>query len=476
MIAATLGVAGSVAVSVAMLAACRWIHARDPRAGLIVYAGLLLRLAGAAFLFWVSYLEWPFLSSLQLGQGFWDIAPDAREYYRIAADATDRGIGSIEGWRPSPAFLRTLTLWMHAVGVSPGSGLLLNAAAYLALSAIVVGITSRERSTTGRRVADVSLLALAASPALLIFSTQTLKDQFFCFLIAALCGAVWWWVAPLAARARGIGSRQIVTGVMVLSAIVYMIAGIRAYIAFLIVWAVGGLFLLSALTRSVRGAARQVVLAVVTLIVLWIPFKHGSGLYYDYYLFQLASIVRIVPIAGAAAAPLSAADAPLRAVESAREGFVGAGGATNIVVDRPADPAQGRIGVAGRSVRRLMIGLAAMLVPISLLQWLSIVDMQGGRGLLMITDLDTIFLDLSLLAVVLLMTRLGTLSPSGRAYAIFVGGLAIVTALLMAYVVTNFGTLFRLRLIPATLFWLLPLALIPRSPGTDGAAAPARHA
>ena len=45
---------------------------------------------------------------------------------------------------------------------------------------------------------------------------------------------------------------------------------------------------------------------------------------------------------------------------------------------------------------------------------------------------------------------------------VLVGGL---TAVMLGYVVTNYGTLFRLRLIAAMPMWLLPLAATDHAPG-----------
>jgi hypothetical protein len=44
-------------------------------------------------------------------------------------------------------------------------------------------------------------------------------------------------------------------------------------------------------------------------------------------------------------------------------------------------------------------------------------------------------------------------------YVWFLASLAIVVSLLLGYIVTNFGTLFRLRLMVALPFWMLPLAV-----------------
>jgi hypothetical protein len=62
-------------------------------------------------------------------------------------------------------------------------------------------------------------------------------------------------------------------------------------------------------------------------------------------------------------------------------------------------------------------------------------------------------------------------------YVVFATGLTVALALPMAYVVTNFGTLFRLRLMVAAVLWCLPLALsMPRATVRARAAGPARSA
>jgi hypothetical protein len=78
----------------------------------------------------------------------------------------------------------------------------------------------------------------------------------------------------------------------------------------------------------------------------------------------------------------------------------------------------------------------------------------------LVTDLDTLFLDFTIIAVAIFMLRAWWPTRSNLAYFTFVLGLGLVLAVLMAYVVTNFGTIFRLRLIVATILWLLPLAVV----------------
>jgi hypothetical protein len=75
-----------------------------------------------------------------------------------------------------------------------------------------------------------------------------------------------------------------------------------------------------------------------------------------------------------------------------------------------------------------------------------------------VIDLDTIFFVLSCGLTIAFVARSAE-PPTGRPYLVYAIGLSVVTIVLMAYVVTNLGTLFRLRLIPSAWIWLLPLAM-----------------
>jgi hypothetical protein len=104
-------------------------------------------------------------------------------------------------------------------------------------------------------------------------------------------------------------------------------------------------------------------------------------------------------------------------------------------------------------VSRLLVGLAAMFVPISILKALSFVSFSGGRGLLLITDVDTVIMNLFTGACLYAFFK-----SRHRAAPVWVCLMvvALLTMLSMAYVVTNFGTLFRLRVLA-----IAPLCLLP---------------
>jgi hypothetical protein len=116
------------------------------------------------------------------------------------------------------------------------------------------------------------------------------------------------------------------------------------------------------------------------------------------------------------------------------------------------------------------VGLGAVFVPITVLEGLSIVDLDIGRLARLIADADTVVLDLTALAVIgLLFAHRGRVAWIP---VIFAGALAILVALPLGYVMTNYGTLVRLRLMVAAPMWLLalslaPAVLAPREPGTD---------
>jgi hypothetical protein len=201
-----------------------------------------------------------------------------------------------------------------------------------------------------------------------------------------------------------------------------------------------------------KPAAQLAVHALASLLivsVLWFSFKAGGGAYYPYYESKLLGLVGIT----------RNVETPLGAVLNLREGFVRSGGATNIVRRVHHRENASILRQALENAIDFAIGTAVLLLPISLLKWLSIVDFAGGRGLLLVTDLDTLFIDLSLVAVVVLLRRAWSPRRPNMPFTAFTLVLCVLLATLMAFVVTNYGSLFRLRLMVAALIWLLPLSL-----------------
>jgi hypothetical protein len=150
-----------------------------------------------------------------------------------------------------------------------------------------------------------------------------------------------------------------------------------------------------------------------------------------------------------------------------RQGFVRSGGATNLESVNESgysDASDTTIDVA--------TGLAAVFVPITLLKAVGVVQFSGGRGLLAIADLDVLVADAILIASLGLCLSYRQRAKAQMPYTVYCIILGATAAVLMGYVVTNFGTLFRLRLIAFLPLWLTSLALVPAAGVVDAAAAP----
>jgi hypothetical protein len=112
-------------------------------------------------------------------------------------------------------------------------------------------------------------------------------------------------------------------------------------------------------------------------------------------------------------------------------------------------------------LKAVTTGLAIIFVPISLVQAIANVDLPGGRGLLPISDLDTIWLDASIALMLVLLWKRRHALGHGAPVVLFGLLLSAAAAVLMGYVVTNFGTLWRLRAFVAVPVWVLGVALTP---------------
>jgi len=144
-------------------------------------------------------------------------------------------------------------------------------------------------------------------------------------------------------------------------------------------------------------------------------------------------------------------------LDRARSRFVAAGGETSL--DQDDEPRLELSIVTNRGrLERLWRDYAAQFVPISMLRATSMVTFKGGAGLLRITDIDTIVIDMTVLAAVCLFVmsaRAQGMSPG----PVFVLVMAALLTASLAYVVTNYGTLFRLRLFGVTPLWMLPVMI-----------------
>jgi hypothetical protein len=122
----------------------------------------------------------------------------------------------------------------------------------------------------------------------------------------------------------------------------------------------------------------------------------------------------------------------------------------------------------GRMVR-IVIGAAAVVLPRSIAEPLGLFHVGGGRGMLWLTEVDTLVFDLTLIIAVAMIAR--SFAASRRDPLVWM--LVALTVLIggaLAYTIANFGTLFRLREMVYIGIILLPVAAAgaaARSAGVD---------
>ncbi len=480
-----LQILSALGIGLCLLWMFRWMRARSARGAQIFAAGLLLRAGLGVALFWISWLDLAFLRDLHMGNGFWILASDAPRYMGAASRAALEGFAAIKPGEASPAYVATVALWMRLVGVSPFSGMYLNLVVYSALCTSLVALWRPKNDWRADLPLLVLLGAFSLSPVLIIHGSQSLKDDVFAFVIAVGAVGALLVSMPAVYGFRAVGSRwAFVAGAAAWLGAVFYAAGIRAYFAFFMLCSLGAvLAFFSARPRWDALHRRIPITAAVCLLTGWV-YMAGAGPY-DFYLRTVLAVFQAAPEDRDGTGLTSLV---IGQVNTARRGFAQTGGATSLASPREsaqprAAPAGGGRAVAdptslGGYVSRVSLGLATLFVPISLLQALAITNFTGGRGLLFVTDIDTLFVDVTMLASLGLLYLRWNVARRRLPFVCFLLLLGTATTLLLAYVVTNFGTLFRLRMLAVIPFWLLLLAtadsrLIPAAPDEDVASRPA---
>jgi antitoxin component of MazEF toxin-antitoxin module len=112
-------------------------------------------------------------------------------------------------------------------------------------------------------------------------------------------------------------------------------------------------------------------------------------------------------------------------------------------------------------VARFLAGSAAMILPRTVAQRLGILDVRGGRGLWLFVELDTLVFDV--VFAFCLATLIGAVRRRDLRAPVFwlILMVTVVVGVLLAYTVSNFGTLFRHREMVLLGLLLLPLAVLP---------------
>jgi hypothetical protein len=424
-----------------LLGAYLWTRRQSRLLAVILAAGIVGRAAVGIALFAISRYDLPVLRGMHTGGGFWTLAIDADWYFHTAAAAAGAGVGTISDSLASPTFLRVFAVWLELTGVTPANAILFNLLCYVGIAVMIVAACPH------RRVAAVALGAATADPAFVIFGTQALKDPFCILLVAIAAVGVRVWSEGL--REGAFRPRPLAIGLAAVGLGVFGIAGIRAYIAVFVIIGVVGAGVTALLVGGRAALWKTAAGYALLTVVLVVAFARGAGGYYPYYKGLVLSAVATRSVA-----------ATVHDLDYARSAFAATGGATSFA--EPLGPAGTgvlddalRQSATSSRAKRLARGCAAMFVPISALQALSIVTFNGGHGLLFITDLDTIVLDLTVISALYILIVSAPPPWTLPAIVCLLVILALTTGVL-AYVVTNFGTMFRLRLLALVPLWLLP--------------------
>ncbi|MEA2327571.1 MAG: hypothetical protein QOE68_2530 [Thermoanaerobaculia bacterium] len=127
----------------------------------------------------------------------------------------------------------------------------------------------------------------------------------------------------------------------------------------------------------------------------------------------------------------------------------------------PAPPVPKKTAVAERpasTTTLLLTGAASVVVPRSIGERLGLFHIGGGQGMFWFTELDTIIFDIILLFAILALVSRRSVSVRNP-LVWFLALLTLLAGVPLAYAITNYGTLFRLREMIYIGMALTPLAL-----------------
>ncbi len=445
-----LTLAGHAVAALAVAAGIVWLFRDVRRAsrtlGLIMAGGLLVRLGLGLTLFWIAERNAPVLHSLRTADGIWTFALDSAAYLHDASIMAEEGYFAIPtGF--SPDYVVWLTAWMRILGTSAATAPLLN----LSLFALVCWLIAKTAAPVGRDRDDLPQLvavgSFAFSPALLLHGTQALKDDLCVALIAVSCvGALHLFSHPHDARGR----RRHAIGLLTMLTAGYLLYGLRNYTTGLI----GGATVVAAAQPWTCHASMRRSVALWGGPLLIIVIAVGAGLW-----MGVAGGTAAVRAESSRQWAVASGAKALSVPDRLRYNFHKTGGNTNLAPGPVPAPRSAVVPLTWTARgRALVIGLGAIFIPMTLLQATGAVELGIGTGLRVAADIDTLVLDASILASLILLTRRRAAARWHLRYVCFALVLGLATSGLMAYIVTNFGTLFRLRVMVAVPIWMLGLA------------------
>lgn len=435
----------AVSTGIAWLAREVWRTSRT--LGLIMAAGLLLRLALGLAFFWIAEHDLPVLQSLRTPEGIWTFALDSAAYLHHSTIMAEEGYFAIPAG-PSPDYVVWLTAWMRLVGAGAAAAPFLNLTLFAILCWLIVTIAAPSGRDRDDLPQLVTVGSFAFSPALLFHGSQALKDDLCAGLIAVTCvGALHLFSHQQEAH----GSRRQTIGLLTLLVAGYLLAGLRNYAGGL----VGCATVTAAMLPGAYGSSTRRALVrwggATLIVVIGMGTSLWLGVAGDTVAARAESGRQLAMTLGAKA---------LRLPDTLRHRFHLTGGKTNLAEGPvPAPGAPVAVLTWPERRRALLTGLGAIFVPMSVLQATGAVHIDIGAGLRVATDIDTLFLDASIVAALVLLARRRPAARRHLRYVCFALTLCILTTVFMAYIVTNFGTLFRLRVMLAVPIWMLGLAI-----------------
>ena len=445
----------------------------------VVAAGFLGRAIVGQALFWISWARLPIARSMQVGDGLWSFAIDALVYSPFARSGAQHGpwaIITFDRTAPSVMYIQALAVMDLLFGIVTSSGLLLNLFCYLGMMALLVHWPVK--TPAARKAAAIVIAAISLSPAFVLWSTQPLKDTLFQFLVVAFVASCAWW--QRAWSMPGHIASRIGIGVL-LSILVYALAGMRWYFAFALIIAASLFLFLTAF----RTAARPVVAFLVAIVL---PIVFCRALVAAAEPYMPPQLIAVMAPSTAIRTIPQLPVALIGGVDSARDGFQRSGGKMAIVdastpaatapavvattaqphkaaapMVQPSAPAIAATPAPMSRASRLEAGVAATVLPRTIGEPLGLFHIAGGRGMLWFTEIDTLIFDLSLLLAILAIARQFRASlRSPLAWLVVV--LTVLVGGPLVYSITNYGTLFRLREMIFIGLLFTPLAVASAAP------------
>jgi hypothetical protein len=236
----------------------------DRRLAWIVGGSYFFRSALATSLYVVSAAHLPVFASLQLGGGFWNLAPDAQTYHAVALALRSEGARS--GWLPLDSAINlycgTVAITYNAFVPHPLIPILFGVWAATATTLLAFALVRQVGGSLSRCL--TASAAVAFWPSFLVWTSQLLREGLF-FMLLFLAYAV---MAALLARRRGWAVTAI--GLLALALTVVLLSMSRFYAGWVLLASTAAAALLSLATPFAHGRRTVTVCAFVVALGVWI--------------------------------------------------------------------------------------------------------------------------------------------------------------------------------------------------------------